>query len=574
MNIKGTVLSIDVVVAGVDVLETVAAGATEVVGVDAVDLPADGGHVVLPDGSTVHYVSADHDTDTVVLAGPLPVGVDEGDRLLLSPVSSYRQAVVHLDDGGEVIPVRVPHVAQPSLPVGVREDGGGEFVSIAHRDGAFWVADVFDRPPLEVWGDPDGERVEIAEDGVRLFVTGFNGQPYETVSMTSGQVSFGVTGQDGTLIGGVSASGHVTGRRASFADDMTLRGVPLLGRFGGGAQQGWLDRLPRGLHKVNTSNAVTSYGSTERAYVRLAAYLEPGRSYKVVGVLYGTTNTTGGVLRGNIRYVFGSGSATTSSTELFAPTNSAPSYTGILGHTVAVQGFLPHVETLTRVNMILTYTAINGTNVAARNGLLYVEDVGPQVIEEGDPDEDPKTDYTTEWVATASRQYDKTGARIPSKDDQIDLWYWGAAPTQAENAAVLFGGQSVISSDPLDLGVTVPQALNGASIHQVQVYLSNASWAGDTTEGVTTINTLGGSALPETKTIDGTVFADHIAEGAGVWIDLPPSWWTNGANTGVTIGDKDGVTLDGNGEPVGLTSGLFQGPGDPDPPRLRVVYAK
>ena len=62
--------------------------------------------------------------------------------------------------------------------------------------------------------------------------------------------------------------------------------------------------------------------------------------------------------------------------------------------------------------------------------------------------------------------------------------------------------------------------------------------------------------------------------GEGAWFDVPKTWFTNGANTGITLGDKDGkTTLGGQGD-VSLTSGVFDGISDGEPPLLKVTYLR
>ena len=124
------------------------------------------------------------------------------------------------------------------------------------------------------------------------------------------------------------------------------------------------------------------------------------------------------------------------------------------------------------------------------------------------------------------------------------------------------------------MGKTLSQALTGATIERVQVYLKNKTFY-ESEKGIIVLGSLGGTSLGTSGVlIDGTERLPDMEAGEGTWLDVPKEWFTNGANTGITLGDKDGkTTLGGQGE-VFLTSGVFDGINDDEPPLLKVTYLR
>ena len=185
--------------------------------------------------------------------------------------------------------------------------------------------------------------------------------------------------------------------------------------------------------------------------------------------------------------------------------------------------------------------------------------------------------YQSTWTATASRRYRDTdgGAAIAGTDGQVETFYWHAEPKQFDSSAILFAGGATEADSSLELGKTLPQALNGATLHSIEVELRNKIAYGMAPGELIRLGlgTLGGSSLPSSATIEATIYADGIAEGSTVRVAVPTSWFTNGANRGITIGDRDAQMDSGAGMKF-LTGAVWHGPQDSDPPRIHAVYSR
>lgn len=426
-------------------------------------------------------------------------------------------------------------------------------------------------------GSPDGARVEIRHDGVRVYVIGPNGEPYEAVSMVNGEISFGVMGQDGTRLGGIASDGSVSGVRGSFSNDINIKGLPLTGQLGGGTIPGHLDNLPRGVIQRNFKSTPESSIVTgvERLYLRLNATLYPGRLYRLNAWMRASLAAEGGALTLAMRWST-TGPASLSSPQV--PGTSTYSFPNAsANHRIVGQAesFI-EVDVVTKARFVLTYKGDYGATPSASLTNFYIEDVGPSTPITGGDDEGgaDTTLYRSTWRATASRNYTKAGTTVPDQDGEINQWYWGGVPTDRRPAAWIYGGGAFEADDPLEMGKTLDQALAGANIVRVEVYIRNKLWYGGVEHGRIVVGTLSSSTLPSTGLFEGQLRIDDLGSGESARFDVPTSWFTNGANKGITMGDKDGVTTLGGQGTVELHSGRFHGIDDSDPPLLIVTYSR
>lgn len=153
MTTTGVVLSVSQVTFGDELTVAASIGATVLTVDDAVDFDPAGGTVSV-NGQIVSYTTAnaDSDTQTVTLAAGLTANAAVGDRVdvwdasLPGPAVEYQATVTlndtdGLDDGDAVIAI-VDHALVPLLPLGIRDPGAGESVTIEQRAGQFWVSNV------------------------------------------------------------------------------------------------------------------------------------------------------------------------------------------------------------------------------------------------------------------------------------------------------------------------------------------------------------------------------------------------------------------------------------------------
>ena len=560
MMMSGRVLSVETVTAGADVLEAAPVGASSVVLVDAVALDPAGGQVVLPSGQVAAYTSVDLDADVVTFAEPLPVALVEADRLSVTPVASWTQAVVELSDGGELVPVRVPHTMQSSMPVGVRAEDR-EVVDVEQReDGRFWLHEVRDEPPHEVWGDPDGAAAEMRPSGLSFYTVGPSGR-YEATRLGSGEDRLGVFNADGQVVGGVTADGSLVGQSGVVAGDFSVGGVPLLGRLwdnSPGAPQGWLERLAAG-HVVTVpfeTQAPSRPGGERWGYAKVGFTARAGRSYTIRA---DQTIVTGGTYLNTDLHVTTDGTEPT----ITSPTlgDPQPSVPGGGGVGVQIQRSFTSPEDAS-VRVMVANVSFSGTHTVLR-ATFTVTDNGPQgqsgggTYTTGREATPPPTvrEYTSTWTATGFRVYDETTQPVP---DATQPRQYGDPTGRRDYTAIAFDGTATHGAHT---GETMTTATTGATITKAEVFLANTSWGGGDA-GHISLGKGGVAALPPTLEPQATV-QPSVPTGAGAWIEVPTTWF-NDTNRVVTLGDVDG----------GVQGGWFMAPGDELPPQVRLTYTR
>ena len=580
---QGQLVSVQRDPVGVETIEAVAAGALVVPVVSALDLDeTGGGALVLPDGSSAAVASANHGSGTVTLAAPLPVGLSLGDWLMV-PDAFNVLAKVSIDSGE--VDVDVPDEMQAFLPERIEQPQDGPAVLLdLDASGALTIVKVFTGARAAVYGDPDGARVEIGrDDGVEVWTIGPNGMPYRGTKLSAKEVSLAVMGQDGTMLAGIDPLGNVTGRRVDVAERLTIRGTPFLGLMDGGDQPGWSDNGPRGIiarnEKIGVPGKQVATG-VEARNISVSATLRKGRLYRIksaIGVMPGTANSG---IRTRIRYATGSAYPTTSSPECGPTMTGATYYTGGITITYLNEGFYqPTVDQ--RVTFLITYQGLGGATPTRYDSSIYIEDVGPATTVSGGSDDDTSAQvvYQSVWRATASRQYRRQDGdkAIAGRDGFIDTWYSNASPPTWDSSAWIYGGGAVESTDALELGKTMGGtggALVGATLIKSEVFIKNKVWYGASSANVA-LSSLASATLPATKAIEATLWSPQkLAAGQGMWVEVPTTWFTNGANLGVCIGDRDSAALNGAGVLTPIASGTFHNINDAEPPLVRHTYSR
>lgn len=532
--IRGKLTSVSTLPIGSEVIE-VGDGWVRVF--DAAKFEESGG-VLLAGAVELTYTSADPEADIIELVGT--DGLAPGDQLQIVPPKLVTEAVVRVDDhGAEPVVAIVPRDSNLSLTDGVR-----------------------DNPDMQ-------ETVLLRWDGSTLVVDSIVGVPPVV------NAPIGVVSTDGTQ-SGLSMAGNYTGARISLSSGVDIRGSDLLGGLGGGPVQGWLDLLPRGLipggYRETDLQASDKNADTEAAYLKLAVTLEANRRYRVRGRLRAQLRATDGVLRTRLRMTKGSSEPTTSSEQRDIATTGKV-YTANIQMDSTVEDIFTPSES-SQYRFVLTYQGLNGSKSAGRYARIYVEDIGPATIQVGGTEDgSTRVLYQSTWTATATRLYHPSGVAASGRDGDLAQSYWRSGPEEFTSPAFVCGGGAASSDNAAEVGKTMPGALDGATIHKAEVYIRCKQWV-NTSRAILTFSTLGGGALPVSKLIDGNVWGGYLNSGEGAWFTLPVSWFTNGDNRGVCIGDKEGRTNDALGRGLDLESGYFHSIDDTNPPLLRFTYSR
>ena len=184
----------------------------------------------------------------------------------------------------------------------------------------------------------------------------------------------------------------------------------------------------------------------------------------------------------------------------------------------------------------------------------------------------PQVAYSTTWTASASRRYYKDGSPVAGSDGEVATWGWHGDPIDFQSTAIVFGGGATDSTDPAEIGKTLDDARTGATVTRARVYLRNKSFYAEEA-GELGLSKLNDSTLPASMIANADQHAGPLDAGAGVWKDVPTSWFTDG-NVGVALGDSDGWFLDGDGADVPLLPAVFHGVSDEEPPLLQLDYTR
>lgn len=544
---------------GADVAADVAAGATVVPVFDTLDLPVGVGELRLPDGSVV--TASGITDDSITLAAPLPVALAEMDRV---EVPAALEHVATVDVDGRSMTARVQHTLVASLRSGVRVDEDAETVRIERSGTTFLVVEVLNRDRVDTWGDPDGVATQLSSRGAEFFTLGPSGR-YRATSLGSGEDRLGVFNAEGQIIGGVTAEGEIVGQYGTIAGDLAVGGVPLMGRLwdnSPGAPQGWMERFAAGDVASVTfyDNSGPHPTATEMGYVKIGFTARAGRSYWVEFTAQIFSGKAGSAIRSRLRYVTGSAEPTVTSTLLSEDTSPA-AYGSLTRMTCTTKGHMVFTED-TLVKVMYSFEGLGDAVPEITEGVFEVFDRGPQgnysggTYTTGREATPPPTvrEYVSTWATSGFRVYDETGQ--PTGGDQIHQWSW----TDGDRvySAVAFDGAAMSGAHA---GETVTTATAGATISRAEVFLANVSWLGGDS-GTAALGKGGAPSLPATLAPQASVFP-KMPVGAGLWVDVPPSWFSD-TNRVVTLGDVDG----------GVTGGYFMGDADEFPPLVRLTYLK
>lgn len=528
-----------------------------------------GGTLTL-DGVTLAYVAADADSEVNTVTLAQPASVVDGDFLEAVPSLSVTTCRVIVGDDDEVEAV-VPHDLKAALVDGVRDDpADAETVALTREGSQLVVSDVVGRPKLEVWGDPLGTAAEMSDSGLSFYTLGPNGR-YEATRLGSGRDRLGVFNAEGQIVGGVTADGRVVGQSGAIAGDLSVGGTPLLGRLWGnspGATSGWLERMTAGavarrkFGNVKPSSSTHFPAGEEWGYAKLGATARAGRTYRVVVSMQVQPRATGGAARTRVRYTTDGTEPTISSPMLTWATTHSPYAANTLMTTVLVGTTAFTVDTDLRV--MCTVEGLGGLEPRVAEAEFTVEDIGPQgtygggTYTTGREATPPRTvrEYASTWTCSGYRVYDETGQ--PMAGEPVRQWSW----TDGARVHTVLGFTAGATAGE-HVGQTITDATVGATLIKAEIFLANTSWFG-LDSGTAALGKGGYASLPLTlPNPQATVEAHNWPTGAGQWVQVPTSWFSD-TNRVVTLGDADG----------GVMGGWFMGPGDDFPPQVRLTYTR
>lgn len=146
----GTVIDVQEVVAGSELVSNTSIGAGTLTVVDPTDFTTDGG-AILVDTEAISYSTVDEVTGIVTLVGTLTAAHLAGDRVTIVPATVERYAHVSLEGQEEVLEARVPHALYDRLKVGIRDSSSYEMELVElsrSAEGDLIVGDVIAREPV------------------------------------------------------------------------------------------------------------------------------------------------------------------------------------------------------------------------------------------------------------------------------------------------------------------------------------------------------------------------------------------------------------------------------------------
>lgn len=133
MTLTGKVLSVSTRNLGEPAVAAAAIGATTLYVADASTFDEVGGAISI-NGDLIAYSAIDVDLDTLTLPVGLAAAVADQDFVEVYPSTPVKTATVDLgEEGGDSIPVTVPHALLDRLQDGTREDAAAESVTIEQR---------------------------------------------------------------------------------------------------------------------------------------------------------------------------------------------------------------------------------------------------------------------------------------------------------------------------------------------------------------------------------------------------------------------------------------------------------
>ncbi|WP_098894153.1 hypothetical protein [Streptomyces sp. t99] len=398
-----------------------------------------------------------------------------------------------------------------------------------------------------------GARAELSPLGMRLY----DEDGEEALALVTGAPNYVTLRTGGESVATIDQAGVASFQALNVADGLTWRGDDM---------STFLLQAPRGIQAIDYQvSGVTSTG-TEMGFVELAFDAEADRMYRVVFDAYADPSAAGGEV---VIYLRDGGAA--------APTITSPQIQSVqypmptaglrrvrledLRHGQGWGVGTHHLLISFKNQVAPTGATVRLLGGSTYRGFLYVEDVGPLVLETGryntgggSTTEPPPTTpapkkYTKTYNATWSGSYARRSSYNSYYGNQMLQGYYSSTNgTQASLCG--FGG--TLSSD-----------LSGATINKAELYLYFAHWYSNA-GGKAVIKAHGLTSRPSTFSSDSEAMTVSWARNQGKWVDI----------TSIFDSTKwRGIALDPNST-SSTYYGRARGVGESNAPQLRVTYTK
>ncbi|MFD5425358.1 hypothetical protein [Streptomyces sp. NPDC127084] len=393
----------------------------------------------------------------------------------------------------------------------------------------------------------NGARAELSPQGLRLY----DDSGGEAISLTTGAPNYLTLTNDGRAVATIDQGGNTGVADLSVAGNLTIAGDPFETYLGGFA---------RGLVAVDYQATSVSAGSTDYGFVELSFDADARRMYRVVLDCYADPSVAGGELVIALKDG-GASTPSISSPQIQSGIYPMPTagYRRIRLETVrsgASFGAGLH-------RLLITFRCQDGPSGqtvrlfggASHQGIMYIEDVGPSVLETGlyntggGTTTQPKKTYVKTYDASWSGSYANRGGYNSYYANQCLQGYYSSTN----------GMQASLIGFPASLGTD----LSGAVIQKAEIYLYFDHWYYND-GGKAVIRAHKFTSRPSTFSSDSESQTISWGKNVGKWVDITAvfdsvSW--------------RGIALDPNSSDK-TYYGRAQGVGQTYPPKLRVTYVK
>lgn len=360
------------------------------------------GGLILVNGETLSYSTTDTDANTLTLTAPLVTAIAEQDAIEVYPAAPVKTALVDLGaEGGDSVPVTVPHSLLDRLPDGTRDDSNSESVTVDTRG-------TYELVVADVLG---AELVQQSLDYIE-------GEEGYGLDQSVAQM------QDAQITGELGAA-------VVSANQILLAGQDIVDTLAP------LPRSTRYASKGNASyiNAGTTSGTTElRLFTFNAGEVKAGRLYYVTVRGLGQGTVAGDAFWIRTKYTEDGSEPTTSSPGLPGGQSLTVMSSALRSQVDSAAWYSPAADGILRLSISAQRTSGTGT-------FLMRVDTPEVAVQVAVSDMGIDSDSSTSLQQTAKT--DGSGSDNPPETTKVLTWQ----PTHTENYFGLLNGSASFSDD-------------------------------------------------------------------------------------------------------------------------------